>query len=81
MPQIAAQTPLAVWWGTEDQVTPLIGVVGQFFKALPDTRPRTEFTLVPDTGHCPFDDRPEAVSPALIDWLDRQWPAGKSSTV
>ena len=74
VPQIREQMPIAVWWGPEDQVTPLIGVVGQFFKALPTTRPLTDFVLLPDTGHCPFDDRPELASPALLEWLDRQWP-------
>ena len=74
MPQIEAGVPIAVWWGTEDQVTPLQGVVGQYFKALANTRQLTEFTLLPGTGHCPFDDRPDLASPAVINWLERQWP-------
>ena len=72
--QIDESTPIACWWGPDDQVTPLIGVVGQFFKKLPSERAAAEFTLLPETGHCPFDDRPDIASPALIDWLDRRWP-------
>ena len=75
VPRISAQTPIACWWGPEDQVTPLIGVVGQFFRRLPAERASAEFTLLPGTGHCPFDDRPDLASPALIAWLDREWPA------
>ena len=75
VPLISAQTPIACWWGPEDQVTPLIGVVGQFFRRLPAERASAEFTLLPGTGHCPFDDRPDLASPALIAWLDREWPA------
>ena len=75
VPKIDPSIPIAVWWGPEDNVTPLIGVVGQFFKALPQERGSAEFTLLPGTGHCPFDDRPDLASPKLIEWLDRRWPA------
>ena len=78
VPRIAATTPIACWWGPEDQVTPLIGVVAQFFRRLPAERAATEFTLLPGTGHCPFDDRPDLASPALIAWLDREWPAARA---
>lgn len=70
VPQLTRSLPIAVWWGTEDQVTPLIGVVGQFFKNLPKSRDSASFELVEGTGHCPFDDRPDLVSPKLIGWLD-----------
>ena len=79
VPQIDKELPIAVWWGPEDQVTPLIGVVGQFFKALPESRAASEFTLLPGTGHRPFDDRPDLASPALIEWLDRRFPAEASA--
>ena len=75
VPQIESSIPIACWWGPEDQVTPLIGVVGQYFQQLPSKRPAAEFALLPGTGHCPFDDQPELASPALIAWLDREWPA------
>lgn len=75
-PLLRPDLPVAVFWGTDDQVTPLGGPVGLFFQRLPDTRPgSTEFTLLPGTGHCPFDDRPDLCSPALLGWLKRTWPA------
>jgi pimeloyl-ACP methyl ester carboxylesterase len=75
-PLLRLDLPLAVFWGTDDQVTPLGGPVGQYFQRLPGTRPgSTEFTLIPGTGHCPFDDRPDLCSPALLSWLERTWSA------
>jgi pimeloyl-ACP methyl ester carboxylesterase len=74
VPRIDPATPIACWWGTEDTVTPLAGVVGQYFKRLPTERAgggAAEFRLLDGTGHCPFDDRPDLASPVLIEWLDR----------
>lgn len=75
VPLMPDELPLAVFWGEDDQVTPLDGPVGQFFQRLPSVRAGpTEFHPFPETGHCPFDDRPDLCSVALLEWLDRTAP-------
>ncbi len=74
VPRISSSMPIAVFWGADDGVTPIFGVVGEYFRALPSERAAAEFTELPATGHCPFDDRPELASPALLGWLERRWP-------
>lgn len=34
-------------WGSNDSFTPIDGPVGKLFRALPDTRPHTEFHELP----------------------------------
>mmetsp|Transcript_3125 Transcript_3125/g.4348 ORF Transcript_3125/g.4348 Transcript_3125/m.4348 type:complete len:315 (+) Transcript_3125:110-1054(+) len=62
--------PVAIFWGKDDLVTPIDGPVGKFFRAQAD-QGLVEFTTFDAVGHCPFDDRPEEVNEALIEWLDR----------
>ena len=64
-----------VLWGDADPFTPLGGPVGEFFQrklcAPSDAagRPGARFAEVADCGHCPHDDRPEAVLAELLPWL------------
>ena len=76
-PELIARTldaKIAVFWGREDPVTPISGPVGTFFQNRaddlndPDLNP---FVVFDDCGHCPFDDRPDLASSALLTWLDR----------
>ncbi len=39
--------PLLLLWGEEDTVTPLDGPVAKFLKAAVDSRPDTEFVVLP----------------------------------
>lgn len=39
--------PLLVIWGEKDQVTDLSGPIGRFFKEVANTRPNTEFVVLP----------------------------------
>ncbi len=80
-PTIAAllarvQHPLLVLWGEADPWTPITG--GQIFQtwgstASPpsDDLAAVEFHAIPDTGHCPHDERPEIVNPLILEWLQR----------
>lgn len=68
------QLPLFVAWGDADPFTPLDGPVGKYFAGLADSRPATTFALLPGVGHCPQDDRPEALHAQLLPWL-QQLPA------
>jgi pimeloyl-ACP methyl ester carboxylesterase len=43
----AVKGPLLVVWGSNDSFTPIDGPVGKLFRALPDTRPQTEFHELP----------------------------------
>ena len=67
--------PLLVLWGDADPFTPLGGPVGEFFQrklcAPSDAagRPGARFAEVADCGHCPHDDRSEAVLAELLPWL------------
>jgi len=63
--------PILVLWGDKDTLTPADGPVGKYFQILPNSRPNTTFTFLPDVGHCIHDDRPEVVHAELVPWLDK----------
>ncbi len=65
-----AEVPMLVLWGDDDPFTPIDGPVGKFF--MESLEPRCDFvtkSILPDTGHCPHDDRPEEVHKVLLPWL------------
>ncbi|MEM9009569.1 MAG: alpha/beta fold hydrolase, partial [Cyanobacteria bacterium P01_F01_bin.86] len=64
------QQPLLVLWGENDPWTPIQGAT--IYKTLsesPNAQPPTTFQSIPETGHCPHDERPEVVNQAILDWL------------
>ncbi|MFM7450636.1 MAG: alpha/beta fold hydrolase [Leptolyngbyaceae cyanobacterium] len=61
------QVPLLVLWGEADPWTPIRGAT--IYQEYAKTHPVT-FVPIPDTGHCPHDENPDAVNPVMIDWLD-----------
>lgn len=73
LPQVTA--PLLVLWGEADPWTPISGAT--LYQQYAETHP-LKFVAIPDTGHCPHDDRPEVVNPILVEWLDAlDWNGGK----
>ncbi len=62
------QVPLLVIWGEADPWTPIAG--SQVYQSLVGTQ-SVEFVSIPNTGHCPHDERPEVVNSLMIQWLDR----------
>jgi len=58
--------PLLVLWGEADPWTPIAGA--KIYQAMSETHPLT-FVPIPDTGHCPHDENPHAVNPAIVGWL------------
>ncbi|MER3434861.1 MAG: alpha/beta hydrolase [Leptolyngbya sp. ERB_1_1] len=62
------QVPLLVIWGEADPWTPIAG--SQIYQSLVETQP-VEFVSIPNTGHCPHDERPEVVNSLMIQWLER----------
>jgi len=68
LPAIAG--PLLVLWGETDPWTPIRGA--EIYRQLAETDPdRVSFVPIAQTGHCPHDERPELVNPAIAQWLDR----------
>lgn len=64
------QQPLLVIWGEDDPWTPIKGA--DVYKALSiaESAPaQVSFHGIPETGHCPHDERPEIVNAILLDWL------------
>ena len=65
------QQPLLVLWGEEDPWAAL--PTAEIYRKLslnPSAQPQVTFHPIPQTGHCPHDERPEVVNPLMIDWLD-----------
>ena len=60
------QAPLLVLWGEADPWTPIAG--SQIYQKLTETQD-VQFVGIPDTGHCPHDERPEIVNPLILNWL------------
>jgi pimeloyl-ACP methyl ester carboxylesterase len=62
--------PLLVLWGENDPWTPIQGAtVYRELSQTEDIHPPVTFHAIPDTGHCPHDERPEVVNPLIRDWL------------
>jgi pimeloyl-ACP methyl ester carboxylesterase len=66
LPRITA--PLLVLWGEADPWTPIGGA------SLYQNQSALDITVIPipQTGHCPHDENPDVVNPAILDWLQRQ---------
>ncbi|MFE4105404.1 alpha/beta fold hydrolase [Almyronema epifaneia] len=68
LPQI--QQPLLVLWGEEDPWTPIKGAeVYRQLSEQAEAQPMVTFQSIPQTGHCPHDERPEVVNSAILNWL------------
>ncbi len=64
------QQPLLVLWGENDPWTPIQGA--EVYRQLSHQSaalPPVTFHAIPQTGHCPHDERPEVVNPLILDWL------------
>ncbi|MEA5465193.1 alpha/beta fold hydrolase [Leptothoe sp. PORK10 BA2] len=69
LPQI--QHPLLVLWGETDPWTPIQGA--KLYQSMADDPEQSvTFQSIPDTGHCPHDERPELVNGLILDWLKSQ---------
>jgi pimeloyl-ACP methyl ester carboxylesterase len=66
LPQITQ--PLLVLWGEADPWTPISG--SRLYQTLASQAPdRAQFIAIPNTGHCPHDERPDVVNAAILTWL------------
>ncbi|NJK61583.1 MAG: alpha/beta fold hydrolase [Synechococcaceae cyanobacterium SM2_3_1] len=63
------QRPLLVLWGEADPWTPVTR--GQTFASHVPPEADFQFIPIPDTGHCPHDERPEVVNPLILNWLQK----------
>lgn len=59
--------PLLVLWGEADPWTPITGA--KLYQTLAAQSDQVEFTPIPNTGHCPHDERPEIVNQQILQWL------------
>jgi hypothetical protein len=58
-------------WGSEDQVTPLAGPVGQFYTDLANSNDDSKVSIkVVKAGHIPFDEIPES-NESMVQWMDQ----------
>ena len=64
LPKITA--PLLVLWGEADPWTPINGA--KIYRQHGETHP-LQFVPIPNTGHCPHDENPNAVNPSILNWL------------
>ena len=67
LPQV--NLPLLVLWGTEDPWTPISG--SKIYQNLATQGKPIKFIPIPNTGHCPHDERPTVVNPLILDWLSQ----------
>lgn len=59
--------PLLVLWGADDPWTPVTG--GKIFQEGAERGEPIQFISIPNTGHCPHDERPTLVNPLILEWL------------
>ncbi|MDX2273444.1 MAG: alpha/beta fold hydrolase [Cyanobacteriota bacterium] len=62
--------PLLVLWGEGDPWTPIQR--GKTFEQYVSNLDY-QFIGIPETGHCPHDERPELVNRLMLDWLDQRF--------
>lgn len=67
LPQI--QHPLLIIWGETDPWTPITGA--KIYQDLAEINPSVQFISLPNTGHCPHDERPEQVNTIILNWLNQ----------
>jgi non-heme chloroperoxidase len=60
-------TPIFVIWGKDDPWTPIDGT--EVFQTAATTGKNIDFLAIPNAGHCPHDEHPEIVNPAIESWL------------
>jgi pimeloyl-ACP methyl ester carboxylesterase len=60
--------PLLVLWGDKDPWTPIEGATTFTDLAAIDGN-EIEIIPIPNAGHCPHDEYPEIVNPAIVNWL------------
>lgn len=59
--------PLLVIWGEDDPWTPIAGAA--IYQNYREAGQKIEFVPIPKAGHCPHDEKPDAVNPIMLDWL------------
>jgi pimeloyl-ACP methyl ester carboxylesterase len=60
--------PLLVLWGENDPWTPIEGA--KVYQELAIAGQPVEVVSIPNAGHCPHDEYPEVVNPAILNWLE-----------
>jgi pimeloyl-ACP methyl ester carboxylesterase len=65
LPQVTK--PLLVLWGERDPWTPIKGA--KVYQELAAAGQPIKVVSIPNAGHCPHDEYPEVVNPAILDWL------------
>jgi pimeloyl-ACP methyl ester carboxylesterase len=61
----AITAPSLIIWGEEDRSIP--PALATLFKQR--MLPQAEIQIIPESGHCPFDETPEAFCDTLLPWL------------
>jgi pimeloyl-ACP methyl ester carboxylesterase len=68
LPQVTQ--PLLLLWGEKDPWTPISGA--KIFAQAAETEGKNiKIVPIPNAGHCPHDEAPNLVNPAIINWLQQ----------
>ena len=59
--------PILVLWGENDPWTPIKGA--KVYQELAAAGKPIRVVSIPNAGHCPHDEYPEVVNPAILEWL------------
>lgn len=63
------QHPLLILWGEDDPWTPIAGA--KIYQERAKRNQDTEFYSIPNSGHCPHDEKPEIVNQMILNWLNQ----------
>ncbi|MEM8505620.1 MAG: alpha/beta fold hydrolase [Cyanobacteria bacterium P01_D01_bin.1] len=69
LPQVTQ--PLLVLWGEKDPWTP-IQAADIYQEMAADPQANVTFHAIPETGHCPHDERPEVVNRLILEWMEHE---------
>lgn len=73
VPQLAAPTLLL--WGADDRVIPL-----SWGQQVAPLNPHVTLQVIPEAGHCLYDDEPDTINQAILTWLQQLAIAPTAST-
>ena len=67
--ELPTDFPILTIWGDTDNLAPITGPVGRFFRARAQLLEKSEFHEIAECGHVPQDDCPDVVNAILGAWL------------
>ncbi|WP_250123560.1 alpha/beta fold hydrolase [Chroococcidiopsis sp. CCMEE 29] len=68
------EIPILLIWGQQDRMVPPV-----FARQFANYNPNVQLLTLENAGHCPHDECPELVNPAILTWIDKYFNGANGS--